>query len=102
MDFGICHHGTNQIHGHGSGPLLLGKVILAVGFEELVIGPHEAPHSVDQIPEDLHAAHAVKILGSRIFVLQRIGQAVSQSVNGGIGILFIGGDGHADKHICSK
>ena len=63
-----------------------------MGLVELVIRLHKALHQPDQIPENLHAANAVEILGRGVPVIQRVALAFCKIIDGGIGICFIGGD----------
>jgi len=92
VELWIGDHKAYQIHGKALGPLLLGEVILTVFLEELVVSPHEAPHLVNKIPEDLHTANTVEVLGTGIFVFQGIVQIGGKGIDGSIGVNFIGGD----------
>ena len=93
FDLGACQESTHCVHGQHLGPLLLGEVILTVGLIEFVVGPHHALHEPDQVPEDLHTADAVEILGRQVFLLQGVGQLGAELIDGGIGVLGVGGDG---------
>ena len=59
--------------------MLLGEVVLAVALEELVVGPHQTAHHVDEVPEDLHSAHLgaglqqePKVLLLRVFAFNQV------------------------------
>ena len=80
--------------------MLLGEVVVeAVSPIEPVIGPHEALHLVDEIPEDLHAAHAEEILRLLIAVLDGVGQRLGQPVDLRLRVRLIGG--HARQEVAA-
>ena len=57
-----------------------------------MVSPHHPLHLVNEIAEDLHTAHTVEILRPGILVFQGVGKLLRKGIDGGIGILFIGGD----------
>ena len=89
----VLHHGAHQIHGGDPAPMLLGEIVVeAVRPIEPVIGPHEPLHLVDQIPEDLEAAHAEEVFGLLIVVFHGVGQRLGQLVDLLFRGVFVPGD----------
>ena len=59
-----------------------------------MVGPHHAPHLINKVAEDLHAAHTVKIAGLGIAVLQRVDQLSAQAVDLPVRVGLVGGHAH--------
>lgn len=71
--------------------LFLGEIVDAVGFIKPVIGFHQPLHDVDQIPEDLHPSHTVKIGRAGQLFLYGKGQVPGQALDVLLGVSLIGG-----------
>ena len=92
FQLGVAQQSADSVHSQHLRPLLLGKIVLAMGLVEFVVCLHHALHQPDEIPKDLHAADAVEILGRQILVLQGVGQSGAEIVDGLIRVLPVGGD----------
>ena len=79
--------------------MFLGKVVLAVGFEELVVGAHEAAHHVDQVAEDLHAAHAQEVLRRGVARFHGVGEGSAEAGDVGVHVSFV--CGHACQEVAA-
>ena len=70
-----------------------------MALEELVVGPHQTAHHVDEVPEDLHSAHTEEVLRRGVSGLHRPAEGGGETVYGRVGIGLVGG--HAGEIVAA-
>ena len=88
-----------QLHLQDALLLLLREIINAMFLVKFMIGLHQAPHDINQVPEDFHATHAIEVHGAGQALVQREGQRTGQGPDGGCRIALV--RGHAAQIVAA-